>query len=55
MSWLAKDFSCGISTDEVRCPARKGPKIGPEGGERVNVAICWEIEEGFPQREVSKD
>jgi len=30
-------------------------KIGPEGGERANMAISWEIKEGFPKREVLKD
>jgi len=35
--------------------ARKELKIGLEGGERVNMAISWEIKEGFPKREVLKD
>jgi len=35
--------------------ARKELKIGPEGGERANMAISWEIKEGFPKREVLKD
>jgi len=48
---LAKDFFV-ISTDEPRCSARKEPKIGPEGGERVSMATGWEIEEGFREREV---
>jgi len=30
-------------------------KIGSEGGERANMAISWEIKEGFPKREVLKD
>jgi len=34
---------------------RKELKIGPEGGERANMAIGWEIKEGFPKRAVLKD
>ena len=30
-------------------------KIGPEGGERINMAISWEIKEGFPKRKALKD
>jgi len=30
-------------------------KIGPEGGERANMAISGEIKEGFPKRAVVKD
>jgi hypothetical protein len=41
-----------ISTDEPKCSARKEPKIGPEGGERVSMATGGEIEEGFRQGEV---
>jgi len=48
---LAKDFLV-ISTDEARCLARKEPKIGTGGGERVSMAIGWEIEEDFRQREM---
>jgi len=44
-----------IISNEVRSLVRKELKIRPEGGERINMAISWEIKEGFPKREVLKD
>jgi len=41
-------------SNEVGSLARKKLKIRPEGGERINMAISWEIKEGFLKREVSK-
>jgi len=52
---LTKKEKVPIISNEIRSLARKGLKIGPEGGERANMPISWEIREGFPKRAVLKD
>lgn len=36
---------------KVRSLARRELKIRPQGGERANTVINWEIKESFPQKE----